>query len=308
MNTLSDESLRASIRVGARLVLAITALTYAALHAQEQPKADPHCTLRGLLGAPVRLAAEAEGPPDTVKDATAPQKTARASIARIAIDVGSGTLSHFVIDVAALDGGPEKQVAIPASAMRRDASAVPRVAFLLDTTREKLATLPAFLAKDLDKQGLDTLLDRADAAWSGGTAQATEAVAKKAEGESAKGEDRKPGTDAPPAAIARHLLAGSLLGAVVLARKDVFGRVGEVFTDAAARRAEFATVLAGDEVLLMPFPALEPMAGERVSTLCVDCSAEMLRKDGVRYQKPVDALLDPKSCEAARRAFGRTSR
>ena len=71
---------------------------------------------------------------------------------------------------------------------------------------------------------------------------------------------------------------------------------------------EFVTLRDGEDQWLIPFTALEAVRLQNSIAWSIDRTGDALRKDGVRYEKPVDRLLDPKACERANRSLGRRSR
>lgn len=268
---------------------------------QDQGKSvDPFSRLESFVGARVRLFGEDDaenadksGKTDSQGDAI---KTLAPVVSRLVLDTSDGSVEAAIISTGDWVGSPDKLLVVPMSAMRRDTQvrdtgAMAGPEMILGATRGRLATLPAFDMKDVEKRGLVAVVQDALAAWEksgkpdGDAAEAHPASARR--------------TGEPSDTATTLILAEQIRPAQVRASDGKFGTIKECFADSDCHRLRFVVVTADGTDLLVPFSALHFVHRTDGDEWLIDQPARSLRENGVEYQKPADRLIDPSAAQRA---------
>lgn len=276
----------------------------AAVGLQEQGKSvDPFSRLESFVGARVRLFGDddAEG---AVKSGNKEGKGEESNatptlvpvVSRLVIDTSDGSVEAAIISTGDWVGSPDKLLLVPMSAMRRDTqvrdtTAMAGPEMILGATRGRLATLPAFDMKDVDKRGIVAVVQDALAAWeksgkSGGDAAETHPASARRSSE--------PGNTATTL-----ILAEQIRPAQVRARDGKLGTIKECFADNDCQRLRFVVVTADGTDLLLPYSALHFVHRTDGDEWLIDQPARSLRENSVEYKKPPDRLIDPSAAQRA---------
>ncbi|MBI5849413.1 MAG: hypothetical protein HZB39_00005 [Planctomycetes bacterium] len=212
------------------------------------------------------------------------------------LDTSDGSVVAAVLSTGDWVGSPDKLLVVPMSAMHRDTKvrdtdAMAGPEMILSATRARLATLPAFDTKDVEKRGLVAVVQDALTAWEKSARPGSDA---------AEAQPASAGRSGETGTIATTLiLAEQIRPAQVRARDGKFGTVKECFADSDCRRLRFVVVTADGTDLLVPFSALHFVHRTDGDEWLIDQPATALRENSVEYKKPADRLIDPSAAQRA---------